>query len=79
LHFYEANKRFGKIKEMHCHIIHMDMLNLSFPPTLVISLPEMNYRLAEHITQSITAESGHGKLHNNLYKTMTGLKITYYS
>jgi hypothetical protein len=61
------------------HTHHMDMLYLPFPPTLVISLPGMNYRLAAHTIQAITAELGHGKLHNNIYKTMTGLTLTYCS
>lgn len=46
--------------EMHCHIIHMDMLHLSLLPTLAISLPGMKYTLtaaAAHTAQTVTAET----------------------
>jgi len=45
------------MEEMHCHIIHMDMLHLSLLPTLAISLPGMKYRLAAHTTPTVTAET----------------------
>jgi len=69
------------MEEMHCHIIHMDMLHLALLPTLAISLPGKKYRLAAHTTATETAETMPGANYVtddiHIYENMNSLAIIY--